>query len=284
MIAASWQYPEAGGVRCGLCSHACLISEGAWGVCRVRTCRSGAIVSPYLGRFSSVAVDPIEKKPLYLWRPGTQILSLGSVGCNMRCHFCQNHTIAQPQSERIPPLAEMSPGELVLAARRARTDAVAYTYNEPILQAEYIIAAHPILRDAGIATVLVTNGMISPEAAHDLEPCVDAANIDLKTFDPEAYSRLGGSLETVKATISRFVGSGVHVELTSLVVPGVNDSRERFAEMVSWIAGLSPAIGLHVTRYFPAFRSHAPATSISLMEELTDLARKKLTNVWLGNV
>lgn len=284
--------PEASGhaqtdkaARCGLCIHACLIPEGGWGYCGARRFEKDCLVSPYLGRFSSIAVDPIEKKPLYHWRPGSAIFSLGSLGCTMRCPFCQNHTIAHPPEGALPGrLKEISPEALVTAIRQAGLKAVAYTYNEPALQAEYILAAAPLLREAGIATVLVSNGMYSPALLEDLCPVVDAANIDLKTFDAKTYAKLGGSLETVKAVISRLYSSGVHVEVTTLVVPGISDSPDQFAAETEWLAALSPDIPLHISRYRPAYKYTAPPTDLVLMQRFAAMAKGKLRHVHLGNL
>ncbi len=270
---------------CGLCFHACRIPDGGVGRCGARWHRFGTLSSPYLGRFSSVAIDPIEKKPLYHWRPGSFILSLGSVGCNMYCPFCQNHGIAQPA--RVPHLEEIPPEGLLAYARKANTNAVAYTYNEPTLQAEYILEAAPLLNDAGIATVLVTNGMISPEALADLLPWIAAANVDVKTFDAATYEKIGGSLDAARATVARMHASGVHVEITNLVVPGISDSHEDFEKMVDWIASLPPngeEIPLHISRYFPAHKYAAPATDVALMRAFQAVAEKKLSHVHLGNV
>lgn len=280
-----WESADGGrAARCRLCLHECLMRDGQSGLCGARTYGDGVFSSPFLGLFTSVAVDPIEKKPLRRWRPGTSILSLGSVGCNMRCPFCQNHAIAQPEGN--PPLTGISPTELAALARRSGTNAVAYTYNEPTLQAEYILEAAPTLKDAGIAAVLVSNGMISPEALADLAPWIDAANIDVKTFDEAAYQRLGGSLRAVKETVGGMIGSGVHVELTNLIVPGVSDSPGDFEKMVDWIASLSPGgrdIPLHISRYFPAHKFAAPATNISLLRDCQSIALKQLRHVYLGN-
>lgn len=286
-IAPRWWQREGDGetARCGLCFHACRIPDGGEGLCGVRAYKDGIFASPCLGRFASVAVDPIEKKPLYHWRPGSFILSLGSVGCNMYCPFCQNHSIAQPT--RMPPLSEIAPAELLAYARKAGTNAVAYTYNEPTLQAEYILETAPMLKEAGVATVLVTNGMISREALADLAPWVAAANVDVKTFDEATYAKIGGSLEAVKGTVAHMLDAGVHVELTNLVVPGISDSCADFEKMVAWIASLSSSgqeIPLHISRYFPAHKYAAPATDVSLMRDFQAIARKKLSNVYLGNV
>lgn len=261
------------------------MEAGGAGLCGVRSFEGGALASPCLGKFSSCAVDPIEKKPLRHWRPGTWIYSLGSVGCNAFCPFCQNHRIAHPDAPI--PLTPIAPEDLRDSVLRAGLKAVAYTYNEPTLQAEYILTASPILREAGIATAMVTNGLFS-ETAHgvrdELARAVDAMNVDVKTFDANAYARLGGSLDIVRSNVAFMLSRGVHVEITNLIVPGVSDDFDDFTAMVDWIAGLSRDIPLHISRYFPAWRYAAPPTDVGLMENFYNHAASKLAYVYLGNV
>ena len=276
-------------VRCELCVHACTLSLGRTGYCGARRHEAGGLVSPFLGQFSSLAVDPIEKKPLYHWMPGSWIFSLGSIGCTMRCPFCQNHSIAQPKSVpgkglALPPLTALPVRELVPTIKKLGVPSVAFTYNEPTLQAEYIVEAGPLLREAGVAVALVTNGMMSHTALAELTPWVDALNIDIKTFAPQAYRRMGGSLEQVQATVEHLVRAGKHVELTTLVVPGISDSEEDCARMVEWIASLSPDIPVHFSRYFPAHTYTAPATDPALLERMRMIAQARLTHVHVGNV
>jgi pyruvate formate lyase activating enzyme len=178
----------------------------------------------------------------------------------------------------------LSPPDLARSVKREGLSSVAYTYNEPTLQAEYVLQAAPLLREAGIASVLVTNGMLSAEARDELTPWIDAVNVDVKTFDPVKYAALGGSLDVVKENAAGWVRAGVHVELTNLVVPGISDSREDFARMVDWIAEISPQVPLHISRYFPAHKYSAPPTSVALLKEFATIAGRKLTKVHLGNV
>ena len=286
-IEAEKKTASANAARCDLCFHACLVPAGGTGYCRVRRYDGHVLTSPYLGKFCSAAVDPIEKKPLYYWRPGSFIYSLGSIGCNMRCPFCQNHSIAQPDfrsPSRLPGLAELSPRTLAAKVRELGLTSVAYTYNEPALQAEYILEAAPLLREAGIATVLVSNGMFSKALLRDLAPWVDAANIDVKSFNGRVYAGMGGSLETVMATVPFLVEAGVHVELTNLVVPGLTDSPDEFAAMVEWIASISPAIPLHISRYFPANKYREPSTTLDLLRRFAAIAKARLCRVHMGNV
>ena len=280
---ARWHCIEDGAAKCGLCFRGCVIRPGGAGYCGARSWDGENFTSPYLGRFSSCAVDPIEKKPIYHWRAGSRIFSLGGIGCNMRCPFCQNHTIAQPPDMNMP-LADIAPEELVLQVQGRRLSSVAYTYNEPILQAEYILEAAPFLKNAGIASVLVTNGMFSREVLNDLVPWIDAANVDVKTFDSEKYATLSGSLDVVRENVESMARAGVHVELTNLVTPGISDSPENFEHMVDWIADVSADMPLHISRYFPAHRYSASPTDIDLLLRFEALAKRKLKRVHLGNV
>ncbi|MBQ6775986.1 MAG: radical SAM protein [Synergistaceae bacterium] len=288
MKARWWVSNSDGTISCSLCFRGCRIRSGSFGKCGVRFNDGVGMVAPWLGRFCAVAVDPIEKKPLLYWRPGSFIYSLGSLGCTMDCPFCQNHHIAFPSKDlydaRLPTLA---PSQLVRDIKEAGLSSVAFTYNEPTLQAEFICEAAPLIHDAGCAVVLVTNAAMSRTAAGDLLSCLnttDAANIDVKAFNPDTYRKLGGDLDTVRANVEAFIAAGVHVELTSLIVPGLNDSAEEFASMVDWIASMSDAIPLHVTRYFPARSYHEPPTNINLMRSLAAIASSKLRRVHLGNI
>jgi pyruvate formate lyase activating enzyme len=272
---------------CRLCFHNCSIPIGGSGVCGARRFTGCSLESPHLGRFSSIAIDPIEKKPLYHWRPGTKILSVGSLGCNFRCPFCQNHSIAHPRGDRGGELEGISPGLLLETAKRHGLFSVAYTYNEPSLQAEYILAAAPLLQENGVASVMVTNGAFSAEVRDELARWVDAMNIDLKTFSRGAYARLGGSagvMTAVMENVEALVRASVHVELTTLVVPGISDDEGGFSDMTDWIAGVSPDIPLHISRYFPAHEYQEPPTDIGLMKKFLASAEKKLKHVHLGNV
>ena len=278
-----WSISDSGAAAlCSLCFHKCRIRKGATGICGARRYSGNKFASPHLGRFVSIAVDPIEKKPLRRWRPGTYILSLGGLHCNMACPFCQNRSIAHPignMRER-----EITPEQLAELAAGTSLEAVAYTYNEPLLQAEYIFDASPKLREHGIATVMVTNGMFGEAVCEEAVQSVDAMNIDVKAFDRETYKKLGGSLDILMRNIRRLVEGGVHVELTNLVVTGVSDSDERFAEMVSWIAEISPGIPLHISRYFPAYQYHAYPTDVKVIRRFRDIALGKLKYVYEGNV
>jgi pyruvate formate lyase activating enzyme len=280
-----WRLDDSGPAQaCGLCFRGCRLSVGQWGACRARRGGAEGLESPFLGRFAALAVDPIEKKPLHHWRPGSHIFSLGALGCTMACPFCQNHRLAAPSPRRPPSLRPLPPSDLVREVRALGLSAVAYTYNEPTLAAEYILEAAPLLADEGVATVLVTNGLMSPEVLADLGPHLAAANVDLKTFNLETYRRLGGSLPAVQATITGLLERGVHVELTTLAVPGLSDDPDEFAALVDWVAGLDRNLPLHLSRYFPAHLYQAPATEPALLYRFRNQALGRLTRVILGNM
>ena len=272
-------------VVCSLCPHHCRLADGETGFCRARANEGGVIRCKNYGRLTAVALDPIEKKPLYHFHPGSFILSVGSFGCNLRCPFCQNYTIsmADGQSET----QDVTPAELAalahdLKCRPHGNIGVAFTYNEPLLSYEFIMDTAPLLHERGLSVVLVTNGMIAPAPLEALLPHVDAMNIDLKGWQPDFYRRLGGDLAAVKHTIARAVKS-CHVEVTTLVIPGQNDSAGDMEEEARWLASLRPDLPLHISRYFPRWHENTPATPIETIERLAAIARKHLRFVHKGN-
>jgi len=275
-----------GRLTCTLCPHACRLRAGETGFCRARTNDGGTIRAKNYGRLTALALDPIEKKPLYHFYPGSFILSVGSFGCNLACPFCQNAGIAMAD-EKIAT-ENVTPARLAALAEELRRQprgncGVAFTYNEPLVGYEYILDTAPLLHAAGMKVVLVTNGMICAEPLEHLLPHVDAMNIDLKGWRTDFYRRLGGDLATVKATIARAAESGVHVEVTTLVIPGWNDRAEDMEEEARWLAALSPAIPLHISRYFPRHRMSTPPTPIAVIDRLTAVARRHLRHVHRGN-
>ena len=273
-------------VTCTLCPHACRLAAGETGFCRARENRGGVIRSKNYGRVTSLALDPIEKKPLHYFHPGSFILSVGSFGCNLACPFCQNAAIAMAdasiETENVSP-AHLAALAAELRRRPPGNLGVAFTYNEPLLSFEYILDTAPLLHAEGLAVVLVTNGTICADPLERLLPHVDAMNIDLKCFREDGYRRLGGDLVTVRETITRAVHAGVHVEVTSLIVPGISDSAADMDAEARWLAALSPEIPLHISRYFPRHRMTAPPTPISTIDRLTEIARRHLRHVHRGN-
>lgn len=271
---------------CPVCPHHCRLPEGAYGRCRARKNIEGKVVSANYGKVSSIALDPIEKKPLAFFYPGSMILSVGSFGCNLSCPFCQNYEIAAAKEADFQRLYRISPEELCTLARRERSRGnigVAYTYNEALVGYEYVRDSAKLVHEAGMKNVLVTNGMAELPVLEELLPYMDAMNIDLKGFRPEIYRYLGGDFETVKAFIAR-AAEACHVELTSLIVPGMNDDPEDMEREAAWIASVNPEIPLHITRYFPRYKIRKSATDISLLKDLKRVAERHLAKVLLGNV
>ena len=244
-------------MRCALCPHACLIPPGRHGRCRVRFNRGGVLEMPFHGRLSSIAVDPIEKKPLYHFHPGKNILSVGFVGCSFRCPFCQNHRISQDTGV---PTREVSAGELVALAEQEGSFGIAYTYSEPLVHLEYVLEACRLARARGLKNVLVSNGFVNPQPAEELLGLLDAANIDLKSFNPEFYRQeIGGELEEVKRFLTQARGR-IELEVTTLVIPGRNDGPEEMEAIAAFLAALDPAIPLHLSAYHPQYRYTLPPT------------------------
>jgi pyruvate formate lyase activating enzyme len=253
-----------------------------FGACGVRGGKNGAALLPFYGFVSALAVDPIEKKPLYHFRPGSNILSLGFAGCNLRCPFCQNWHISQNTDI---PGRTMNSGEVVSAALRAGVSSIAYTYSEPLIHAEFVLDCMALARRHGIANALVTNGCVNAEAAREIFALTDAANIDLKCFSAETYSTLlGGDLETVCGCIRLAHEMGVHVEVTTLIVPDLNDTDDELDACADCIAGLSPEIPWHVSAYHPDYRWNAPPTEPALLLRTAERARTKLRYVYTGNI
>ena len=271
---------EDGKGECLLCPVHCRIAPGRTGKCMGRTFIAGKLLATNYGEVGAQAVDPIEKKPLYHFHPGRDILSIGPNGCNLDCQFCQNWTLSQT-----PVVTQfISPEDLVSLASKHESIGVAYTYSEPLIWFEYLMDSMPLLHRAGLKTVLVTNGYINPEPFSDLIPHVDAMNVDLKSMNPEFYRKYcKGALEPVIKTIEASVGQ-CHLEITSLVIPGLNDSPAEVGELASWIARLDRHIPLHLSAYFPNYKFDVPATATETLKGLYEKAREHLHYVFMGNV
>ena len=270
-------------INCKLCPHNCLISNGEHGKCNVRINRDGKLYTINYGEITSIARDPIEKKPLYHFKPGSNILSVGSFGCNFSCGFCQNHSISQGRasSEYIPP------EKLVEICKSLEGNiGVAFTYNEPSIWYEYVYNSSRLLKEAtkDINIVVVTNGYIKEAPLKMLLPHVDAMNIDLKAFNNKYYKDIcGGSVKPVMDTIV-IASKQCHVEVTTLLVNGENDSSEEISGIAGFIASVSKDIPLHLSRYFPNYKMDNPATEFEVMVRDRDIAKKYLDYVYLGNV
>lgn len=285
---------EGQSVRCRLCPHQCLIPNGSSGICRVRHNHEGELYSLSWGIVPALALDPVEKKPFARFYPGSFILSAGFYGCNMRCLFCQNWSISQsgPPSPDGDPWSGagdiLSPQALVRTAldmKKHGNIGIAFTYSEPLVSIEYILEAAPLARKEGLRIAVVTNGYINAESLSVLLPHVDAFNIDLKAFTESFYRDLcGASLSPVLQTITA-AHRRAHVELTTLVIPGHNDSEDEIDALASWIASLSADIPLHLNRHHPDYRmTDVPPVELDRLASLARTARTHLSCVHTGNI
>ncbi len=265
--------------------HHCRLKPGQQGICRARKNEAGTILCGNYGRVTSLNLDPIEKKPLKMFHPGSLILSVGSYGCNLRCPFCQNHEISMADESSVE-FVQMLPKELAERASKYRLVGnlgVAFTFNEPLVGWEYVRDAARLVHDQGMKNIMVTNGSAELWVLEALLPYIDAMNIDLKGFRPEYYQKLGGDLEIVKAFIAR-ASRDCHVELTTLIVPDENDDVFQMEEEAAWIASINREIPLHVTRFFPRYQmTDQKATEVSQVYALAQTAEKYLNYVFVGN-
>lgn len=268
-------------VTCTLCPHRCRIPDGNSGRCGVRDNVDGTLVLPYYGKISSIALDPIEKKPLYHYYPGSQILSVGFLGCNFHCPFCQNYSISQSTDR---PTMELTPQEVVDKALTENSFAIAYTYNEPSIHFEFVTATADLAHHSSLKNVLVTNGHLEKEAASELLGRMDAVNIDLKSYDDQFYRReLGGNLDAVKEFIQVAAGR-CHVEITTLLIAGRNDSEEELTSIAGFIASVNPRIPLHLSAYYPTYHYTYDGTTPEQVMRAVRIASSKLDYVYPGNI
>ena len=278
---------------CEVCFRHCKLNEGQTGVCGARVCSGGIIKAGNYGRITSIALDPIEKKPLARFFPGSKILSVGSYGCNLFCPFCQNYDISR--SDGREPGEEILPEQLAQIALKYKDRGnigIAYTYNEPLIGFEFVRDTAKLVKSMGMKNVLVTNGTAELPVLEEILPYTDAMNIDIKSMSDKTYrDTLGGDLESVKHFIARSV-KACHVELTMLIVPGMNDSEEEMRELTEWICGLTGKNGekigdkipLHISRFFPRYKmSGRAATDVDVIYHLADVARETMQFVYTGN-
>lgn len=274
-------------VKCLLCPHHCSIRDGDRGICRVRTNMDGVLYSENYEKVCSVRFDPVEKKPFYHFFPGRYILSIGSVGCNLGCRFCQNWEISQTGVGEYPYLKEMTVPEAISKAE-ARDDSagLAFTYNEPTVWYEYMLDIARAASEKGLRSTVITNGYINEAPLRQLMEYTHAFNVDLKSYDNDFYTRVTSSRrDPVLSTIKTIAKAGHHLELTHLVITGLNDSEEKFRDLVSWIVdetGIDTP--LHISRYFPVYKLENPATSVTTMMKFFEIAKEKLNYVYLGNL
>lgn len=277
-------------VTCELCPHKCHIRPDKIGICRVRKNLDGKLYSLNYGLVSAAALDPIEKKPLYNFYPGSTIFSIGSVGCNLRCSFCQNWQIATACEEAVSQSDKnITPQAIVDAAIKLIPNGnigIAYTYNEPTVWFEFMRDIATLAKEQDLKNVMVSNGYINEKPLSVLLELIDAFNIDLKGYSNNFYKKLTGStLDPVLRTLEQIVHHGNHLEIAYLVIPGENDDPDKFREIVTWIKEkLGDTVSLHIDRYFPAYKLKTPPTSIESLQQLSHIAKEKLSHVYLGNV
>jgi len=283
-------------VRCKLCPHTCLIYPGRVGICFVRQNIAGKLYALSYGRISAQHLDPIEKKPLFEFYPGTQIFSVSSIGCSLACPFCQNWELAHPKSRFFKEdpetviektTSELTPEQAVETAlnfQKMNNIGIAYTFNEPLIWYEYLLETARLAHIKGLKNVIVTNGYLNTKPLKELLPFIDAVNIDIKGFTEDVYKRLGGRLKPVlEAAI--LLNSSCHVEVTNLLVPELNTDEEEIRSLIGWIAdNLGTDTPLHFSRYFPSHRMSAPPTPTSILEKAKQLGEERLKHVYLGNV
>lgn len=271
-------------VHCFLCPHNCVIKPEGIGACRARKNIDGELYSLNYGKITAMALDPIEKKPLYHFKPGSKILSVGTFGCNLKCSFCQNWEIAHEN----PETYNNTPEQLLQKAESYIPQGnigIAYTYNEPSIWYEFVYDTAKLVKDAGLSNVLVTNGFIGIKPIEKLLPYVDAMNIDVKAFTASFYSDIcKATLDNVKETVE-VAAEKCHVEVTTLVIPTLNDTLTEISNLCQWLSRISPEIPLHLSRYFPNYKmNYIPPTPVETLEKARMEAKKYLKYVYLGNV
>lgn len=269
------------GLQCQLCPHGCILKDEDIGICRVRKNESNELISLSYKQVSAIALDPIEKKPLRMFLPNTNVLSVGSYGCNLKCPWCQNYSISQ---EKPSSLTEIDADTLVEIAVKKGYPSIAFTYNEPVVNYEFVLETAKLAKQKGVKTILVTSGYINKTPWLELLEFIDALNIDLKGYNSRKYKKiLGADLSIIKENII-MAYERAHIELTTLIVPGFNDDLEELESMFTWIARIDTKIPLHLARYFPRYQYSKRSTKVGIMYQVRDLAKKYLENVFLGNM
>lgn len=286
--ASLYEKRPGGGVRCLLCNHYCVIGEGRRGICGVRECRDGRLLSLVFDRVVSLGVDPVEKKPLFHFLPGTLSLSLATVGCNFRCKFCQNFSISQlPHGGGSIPGDPVTPEELVVLAVSRHCPSISYTYTEPTVFYELTRETGLLARSKGLRNIYVTNGYMSREAIHEMKDFLDAANVDLKSFSDDFYRHLcGARLKPVLESIRALHDAGVWLEITTLVIPGQNSDPGELRQVAEFIASVDPRIPWHVSAFHPDYQmTDSPRTSAAFLEQACALGEAAgLKYIYSGNV
>ncbi len=280
-----YETKSEGRVVCYLCPHHCRLGEGQLGICQARQNLQGKLYSLNYGQVSSISLDPIEKKPLRRFQPGSSILSVGSFGCNFRCSYCQNWSISQQK----PDTRKISPEELVDLAQQYKNShpdciGIAYTYSEPVIWYEYVLDSSRAVKQYGLSNVLVTNGYLEKEPLQELLPYIDAINLDIKSYADDFYRQLCGASLSPVLENARLMAEYCHLEVTTLLIPGKNDTAEEIGALAKFLAEIRPDIPLHLTRYFPNYKMDLPPTPRHSMNQALHEARQYLTHIYLGNV
>lgn len=277
---------ENGKIRCSACSQRCLISEGKTGICGVRKNIKNKLYLLVYGRVASMNIDPIEKKPLYNFLPNTYSFSIGTIGCNFRCDFCQNFEISQIGKEGTIFGEKITPKEIVKKAIQAKCKSISYTYNEPAIFIEFVKDIAKIAKEKNLKNVLVTNGFFTKESFNYISDYIDAMNIDLKSFNDKFYKKIcGARLEPVLETIKMAYEKGIHIELTTLVIPGENDSEKEFEKIAKFITSVDKNIPWHISRFFPMYKMLGEEiTPISTLKKAEKIGKKYLSYVYIGNI
>lgn len=272
-------------VKCRICPHGCILDEGQIGFCKARMNVNGEIICKNYAKLTSIALDPIEKKPLYRFMPNKMILSVGSYGCNLRCPFCQNYEISM-SDDNLVKTYDTPPDYLVNVALSLKSKGnvgIAYTYNEPFISFEYVMDSSKLAHEKGLVNVLVTNGYVCEEPLLEILPHIDAMNIDLKAFNEEFYKKIGGDLNTVLNTIS-IASQKCHVEVTTLIIPNENDSEEQIFRASKWLSEINEYIPYHISAFYPRYKYiDKEPTSFDLVYRLVKVAQKNLKFVYAGN-
>jgi pyruvate formate lyase activating enzyme len=282
-VADFWVKNDSSAVKCLLCPHYCSIRENQAGKCGVRVNREGVLIAESYGCVTSIALDPIEKKPLYKFHPDMKIVSIGSYGCNLHCPFCQNYNISMEFSgvkiDRFTPELVVEVAEMAVEDKNI---GIAYTYNEPLIGYEFVKDCAILIKNKGLMNVLVTNGFINKEPLDELLPFIDALNIDMKGNNERTYNMVGGTQSVVKNTIET-ASKLCHVEVTTLVIP--NENEDSIEGIAKWLASIDKSIPYHLSRFFPRYKySGSEPTPPETMYKLCDIAGKHLENVYLGNM
>ena len=268
-------------LECQLCPNFCKIGDGERGICGVKKNINNKLYSLVYNKVCSLHIDPVEKKPLFHFKPGTDALSIATAGCNLKCKFCQNWSISQIES----PTEFITPENLVALALKYNSVGVSYTYTEPLMWYEYVLDTAKLAKEKKLVNVLVTNGYINQKPLLELLPMIDSLNIDLKSMNQDFYKKVcKGKLEVVLKSIELSLAKKRHVELTYLIIPGLNDAGEELNKFVSWVADLSDLVPVHFSRYFPAYKADFPPTPVETMKKAFQIAKRKLKYVYTGNI